>query len=105
MSTSHHTSNTNELLDVSSALPFNPPALSQPPPTSKNVANVADYLPKLEKVLAQFTLAAVFARPAIAGTEKTLLHMFDDADMLNRMNSRQKRQQLSKLKCSHSVAK
>ncbi|WPH04308.1 Hypothetical protein R9X50_00719700 [Acrodontium crateriforme] len=88
VSTSHHTSNTNELLDVSSALPFSPPALSQAPPTSKNIANVADYLPKLDKVLAQFTLAAVFARSAIAGTEKTLLHMFDDADMLSRMNSK-----------------
>ncbi|OAP60015.1 hypothetical protein AYL99_05017 [Fonsecaea erecta] len=86
-STSHHTVNTNELLSVSSTLPFHPPALYQPLPSSKGLTNVADFLPPLDKVEAQFTVNSVFVRPFFVGTNRTLMHMFDDPDMLSRMNS------------------
>jgi arachidonate 15-lipoxygenase (second type) / 8-lipoxygenase (S-type) len=45
-----------------------------------------DYLPPFAKVLEQFALGAEFARPALVGTNRTLLNQFDDADMLSRMN-------------------
>ncbi|KAK5269707.1 hypothetical protein LTR99_007142 [Exophiala xenobiotica] len=90
-STSHHTINTNELISVSSTLPFHPPSLYQPPPKSKlskgATGNLAKYLPPLLKVEAQFSFATLFARPFFVGTKRTLMHMFDDATMLRRMNN------------------
>ncbi|KAF7524016.1 hypothetical protein G7054_g11560 [Neopestalotiopsis clavispora] len=87
VSAAHHTINTNELLSASSTLPFHTPALYQAPPTAKGtVTNVADFLPKLDKVQSQLGLGALFAREGFAGTDRTLLHMFDDANMLDRMN-------------------
>lgn len=50
------------------------------------MTNVADFLPKLDKVQSQLGLGALFAREGFAGTDRTLLHMFDDANMLDRMN-------------------
>jgi len=58
VSTSHHTVNTNELLDVSAAFPFHPSALYKSLPTSKGtVTNVADYLPPFAFVLTQVGLS------------------------------------------------
>ncbi|KAK3073922.1 hypothetical protein LTR53_004050 [Teratosphaeriaceae sp. CCFEE 6253] len=85
-STSHHTVNPNELLSASSTLPFHPPALYKAISTSKGVSNVADYLPPLDKIIEQFTVGALFARPKFVGTNRTLLHMFDDVNLLSRMN-------------------
>ncbi|KIY00634.1 uncharacterized protein Z520_03297 [Fonsecaea multimorphosa CBS 102226] len=86
-STSHHTVNTNELLSASSTLPFHPPSLYQPPPSSKGFTNVVEFLPPLDKVEAQFSVAAIFVRPFFVGTNRTLMHMFDDPATLSRMNS------------------
>jgi hypothetical protein len=86
-STAHHTVNTNELLQVSSALPSCPPALYSPIPTAKsNTTNPADFLPKLLKVVEQFTVGALFARPLLVDTNRTIIHMFDDQTMLGLMN-------------------
>ncbi|KIW10388.1 hypothetical protein PV08_11350 [Exophiala spinifera] len=85
-STSHHTINTNELISVSSTLPFHPPSLYQPPPTTKGASNLAQYLPPLVKVEAQFGFAALFARPFFVGSNRTLMNMFNDPPMLARMN-------------------
>ncbi|KAK5712319.1 hypothetical protein LTR15_011898 [Elasticomyces elasticus] len=87
VSISHHTVNTNELLSVSSTLPFHPSALYQPIPTSKGVKDVAKFLPPFKKVREQLTVGALFARPKFAGSTRTILHMFDDAGLLARMNS------------------
>lgn len=87
VSTAHHTVNTNELLEVSSALPFCPPSLYRPPPIRKREdTNPVDFLPPLSKALEQLTVGALFARPRLAYTNRTILHMFDDAAMLDRMN-------------------
>ena len=86
MSASHHTVNTNELLSASFTLPFHPPSLYQPPPTVKGSTNVVEFLPPLDKVEVQLSVAALFVRPFFVGTNRTLMHMFDDADMLSRMN-------------------
>jgi arachidonate 15-lipoxygenase (second type) / 8-lipoxygenase (S-type) len=86
-STAHHTVNTNELISASSTLPFHPPSLYQPPPTSKGASNLAKFLPPLDKVETQLSFAALFARPFFVNTNRTLLHMFDDPAMLSRTNS------------------
>ncbi|KAK3681194.1 hypothetical protein LTR37_020943 [Vermiconidia calcicola] len=86
-STAHHTVNTNELLDISSNLPFHPPAQHKELPTTKNVSNVAQYLPPFDKVLTQMSTGALFARPKLVGTDRTLIHQFDDEAMLSRMNA------------------
>ncbi|ROW13068.1 hypothetical protein VPNG_05958 [Cytospora leucostoma] len=95
-STAHHTVNTNELLSVSSTLPFHPPALYSPVPTTKgrhgrntssSSSALVDFLPPLDKVVTQLTFAGLFARPLLADTNRTLLHMFDDEEMLARMNA------------------
>ncbi|KAJ9616659.1 hypothetical protein H2200_000378 [Cladophialophora chaetospira] len=87
VSTSHHTVNTNELLSASSTLPFHTPSLYQPPPTSKGATNVVDFLPPLAKVESQLSIAAIFVRPFFVGSNRTLMHMFDDSAMLGRMNA------------------
>lgn len=67
---------------------MHPAALYQPIPTTKgSVTNVADYLPPFDKVAAQFSLDGRFARPLLANTNRTLLHMFDDPVMLTLMNN------------------
>jgi arachidonate 15-lipoxygenase (second type) / 8-lipoxygenase (S-type) len=87
-STSHHTVNTNELLSVSSTLPFHPPSLYKEPPTSKGNVSIVEYLPPLPKIVEQLSFAALFARPLFVGTNRTLLNMFDDQIMLSRMNDK-----------------
>lgn len=47
---------------------------------------MVDFLPPLPQVEAQFGFAALFARPFLVGTNRTLAHMFDDPSMLGRMN-------------------
>lgn len=95
-STAHHAVNTNELLSVSSTLPFHPPALYSPVPTAKGVGSsndnssssnlsVAGFLPPFDKVVTQLTFAGLFARPLLEGTDRALLHMFDDEEMLGLM--------------------
>ncbi|KAM7202640.1 Lipoxygenase [Naviculisporaceae sp. PSN 640] len=86
VSSAHHTVNTNELLRISSTLPFCPPALYKPLPVSKsNDTNPVDYLPPLDKAFEQIVVGSLFARPHFKGTNKTIIHMFD-GDFLKRTN-------------------
>lgn len=88
-STAHHAVNTNELLSLSLTLPFHPPALYLSVPTSKGGStDVAAFLPPFSQAVTQLSLAGLFARPLLANTNRSLLHMFDDPDMLARMNPR-----------------
>ncbi|KAK0643291.1 lipoxygenase [Cercophora newfieldiana] len=87
VSTAHHTVNTNELIQVSSALPFCPPSLYQPLPTTKNSSlNAVEWLPPLQKAFDQLAIGSLFARPSFAGSNRTILHMFNDQSMLAKMN-------------------
>jgi len=87
ISTSHHTINTNELGRISATLPFHPAAIYKQPPTSKsNDTDVASYLPPLDKCVSQFTTSGLFARPNLIGTDRALMHMFDNSTLLHRMN-------------------
>ena len=86
-STVHHVANTNELLEACSTLPFHPPSLYQPIPTAKGVGALAPFEPPFVKVLEQFAVAALFARPLLVDTNRTLLHMFDDNTLLSKLNT------------------
>ncbi|KAJ4387874.1 hypothetical protein N0V93_008477 [Gnomoniopsis smithogilvyi] len=85
-STAHHAVNTNELASVSMTLPFHPAALSKPLPTTKGNTSVVSYLPSFATCTEQLVINGVFARPLLVDTNRTLVHMFDDADMLALMN-------------------
>ena len=86
-STAHHVANTNELLEVASTLPFHPPSLYKEIPTQKGITHLADWEPPFPKVLEQFAVAALFARPLLVNTNRTLIHMFDDPQLLSRTNA------------------
>jgi arachidonate 15-lipoxygenase (second type) / 8-lipoxygenase (S-type) len=86
VSTAHHSVNTNQLITGSGVLPFNPSALYKPIPTSKGASDLAAYLPPVLQCIQMIQSQGDFARPLLASTNRTLLHMFDDATMLNRMN-------------------
>ena len=47
---------------------------------------MVDFLPPLDKVESQFSVAAIFVRPFFVGTNRTLMHMFDDPVTFSRMN-------------------
>lgn len=85
-SIAHHAVNTNELSSVSMTLPFHPAALSKALPTTKGNTSVVSYLPSFARCAEQLVINGVFARPLLVNTNRTLLHMFDDADMLALMN-------------------
>lgn len=86
-STAHHAVNTNELLSASSTLPFHPPAIYAPTPDTKgDNKNVVDWLPPFGQVLVQLNFAGLFARPLLEYSNRSLTHMFDDPDMLAKMN-------------------
>lgn len=86
-STAHHAVNTNELASVSMTLPFHPAALYKPLPTTKGNTSVVSYLPGFEKSARQQYMSGIFARPLLVNTNRTLSHMFDDADLLARLNA------------------
>lgn len=87
VSFSHHAVNLNQLITVASTLPFHPTALYKPIPDAKGVTDVASYLPPLDKAIGFIGVAANFARPLLANTNRSIIHMFDDPVMLHRMNS------------------
>lgn len=86
VSVTHHAVNTNELITSSGTLPFHPTALYQPIPTEKGITNVVPWLPPLNQSLRWISVSANFARPLLAGTNRSIVHMFDDDVMLGRMN-------------------
>lgn len=86
-STAHHTSNTNDLLSLTGTLPLHPAAIYQPIPTAKGITSVVDFLPPLDKCIEQLAFSALFARPLLVNTNRSLLHMFDDADLLGGLNA------------------
>jgi hypothetical protein len=90
-STAHHPVNTNQLLTGSATLPFHPTALYRPVPCAKGVEDVVPFLPPKEKALGMINLAANFARPRLADTDRSLVHMFDNATMLAAMNEATRR--------------
>jgi arachidonate 15-lipoxygenase (second type)/8-lipoxygenase (S-type) len=82
----HPTLNTNSLIQTSAVLPFQPWALYQPIPTRKGVSNVTAFLPPLESALGQIAAGSAFSRQQFIGTNRTLTHMFDDDELLAKMN-------------------
>lgn len=50
--------------------------------------SVVDYLPEFDGILLSVTLATLFARPLIIGSNRTIIHMFDDDQTMKLMNSK-----------------
>jgi len=86
----HHTLNSNELADVTAALPFHPMSLSKAPPTAKGVTNVASYLPTVTTAVTQVVFAALFSRPQLFNSDRSLTHMFSNATFLAKTNVKTK---------------
>lgn len=84
VSIAHHSVNLNQLLTGSGGLPFHPIALYKPVPEAKGVTDVVSYLPGVEKALATIDFNSKFARPKLAKTNRTLVHMFDSEELLER---------------------
>ncbi|KAK6497132.1 hypothetical protein TWF506_004607 [Arthrobotrys conoides] len=86
VSTAHHVVNTNALMTAGAVLPLNPGGLfNHPIPTTKGATDIAKYLPDVDKAIAYIFNTGLFSRPLIAGTDRTMVHMFDDPLMLARM--------------------
>ncbi|CAN8104692.1 unnamed protein product [Discula destructiva] len=86
-STAHHAVNTNELLSLSASFPMHPGALHKPVPTVKGNTSVVEYLPPLDNVIKQFELDALFARPLLVNSNRSLLNMFNDNNFLAGTNA------------------
>lgn len=82
----HHIINTGELSHVSGILPLHPVALYAPLPTTKNITDIMPFLPNVTQALAGMDVWSQFNRPTFKDTNKTLIHMFDDAEFLKRTN-------------------
>ncbi|KAG9661828.1 Lipoxygenase, partial [Aureobasidium melanogenum] len=85
-STAHHTVNTNELMSASATLPFHAMSLYSAVPKQKGVTNLVAFLPPLKQAEEQIGINSLFSRNYLAGTNRTLSHMFDEPAMLKRMN-------------------
>ncbi|KAK6498466.1 hypothetical protein TWF481_011057 [Arthrobotrys musiformis] len=85
VSTAHHVLNTNALITNGAVLPLNPGALHKPLPTTKGATNIAQYLPPVDACISYIFTMGFFSRPLLAGTDRTMVHMFDDPLMLLRM--------------------
>ncbi|KAK6329935.1 hypothetical protein TWF718_003362 [Orbilia javanica] len=85
VSTAHHVLNTNALITSGGVFPLNPAALFKPIPTAKGATNIAQYLPSVETSISWILTQGLFSRPLLAGTDRTMVHMFDDVLMLARM--------------------
>lgn len=85
VSIKHGVTNSNSPVASIASLPFHPLAFYAPLPTEKGVADIMPFMPKLSASLSQISLLASFNRPEWAGTNETLLHMFNTPDLILRM--------------------
>ncbi len=84
----HHVLNTAMPFSAGAVLPFHPMALYQPPPAEKNVTNIIRYLPPLDQALSHLNLVANFQRDSLESQNRTLVYMFSDEKMLDRLDER-----------------
>jgi hypothetical protein len=80
--------NTAMPFSAGGVLPFHPMALYQPPPAEKNVKDIIRYLPPLDQALSHLNLVANFQRDSLASQNRTLVYMFSDEKMLDRLDGR-----------------
>ncbi|KAH9217134.1 lipoxygenase [Leptodontidium sp. 2 PMI_412] len=84
----HHALNTGDPVYSSGTLPFHPTALYAPLPTTKNItsAQLVSLMPPPSDALFQIYLLAAFNRPQFEADNKTLVHMFSDANFLGKFS-------------------
>jgi arachidonate 15-lipoxygenase (second type)/8-lipoxygenase (S-type) len=85
VSVQHGTLNTNSPVASTASLPLHPLALYAPLPTEKGVPDLLPFMPPLAAAIGQITLLASFNRPQFKGSDETITHMFDNAELLGRM--------------------
>jgi arachidonate 15-lipoxygenase (second type)/8-lipoxygenase (S-type) len=87
----HNTLNTDTPVHSQATLPLHPVAFYKPLPTGPGtVADVVPYMTPLQAAIGQIVLLASFNRQMYDNTNETIAHMFDQPDMLARMNSKTK---------------
>lgn len=86
VSVAHGTLNTNAPVASSGSLPFHPVAFYSPLPTEKGVTDIMKFMPKEQASVGQIILLAAFNRPTFVDSNMTITHMFDDGEMLAKMN-------------------
>ena len=91
VSVAHGTLNTNAPVASSGSLPFHPLAFYSPLPISKGVTDIMKYMPQVQASVGQIILLAAFNRPTFVDSNETIVHMFDDQEMLTRMNKKTKK--------------
>ncbi|KAK5629358.1 hypothetical protein RRF57_005073 [Xylaria bambusicola] len=82
----HGVLNSNSPVASTASLPLHPLAFYAPLPTEKGVTDVMQYMPPLAAAVGQISLLAAFNRPQFLDTNQTLSHLFDDSEILARMN-------------------
>jgi hypothetical protein len=84
----HGTLNTNTPVASDASLPFHPSSFWSPIPTSKGItdADLMKLMPQVQASIGQIVLLAAFNRPSFENSDQTITHMFDDKNMLPRMN-------------------
>jgi hypothetical protein len=88
VSIAHHTVNLNVIFTGSGVLPFHPAALYKPVPESKGITqtDIVSRLPPLGEALGAIDLYAKFCRSELVDSDRTLVHMFDSEELLERSN-------------------
>jgi hypothetical protein len=66
---------------------FHSVATYQPLPTAKKVTDVTLFLPAATQAITQIYIPSSFSSPEYELTNETLVHIFDDANLLLRMNA------------------
>lgn len=83
----HGTLNSNALVASSGTLPFHPLAFYSALPTEKGVTDIMPFMPQIKAAVGQIALGADFNRPKFVNSNETIVHMFDNTTMLDKMNT------------------
>lgn len=82
----HGVLNGNNPCRSTATLPWHPAAFYAPLPQQKGVQDLMPFMPNVTQSVTQILLLGAFNRPFFAGGNRTLSRMFDEPQMLGRMN-------------------
>lgn len=87
----HQTMNNNDQF-ISSRLPLGPAALYKNLPTKKGMteADIVAALPNALQSVQHISVSAAFSRPEFQNTDRTLINLFKDKDLVSRFNDKAK---------------
>lgn len=82
----HQTLNTDVPVHSTATLPFHPMAFYQELPTEKGIDDILPFMPTVSQSITQISLLANFNRPSFIKSNVSLTEMFNDSEMLDRLN-------------------